>query len=119
MTLVPLELIKDNQLPPIGMLPVHAQPEAVLTCMATTVPPLASMTLTALPNTTGNAQAAYVSVGGQSVPVVQAATACTYSVTPTQVSSPASGTNGTLGVSASCPIVAGSNANWLTVMALS
>jgi hypothetical protein len=55
-----------------------------------------------------------MTLGGLNVLVTQPATVCTYSVSQTQISAPATGTSGTVTVTTSCPVVASSSANWLT-----
>jgi pimeloyl-ACP methyl ester carboxylesterase len=74
--------------------------------------------LTAAANTTGATQTAIITVANQDVAVVQAATACSYTLSQTEISVPASAGGGTIGVMTSCPIVASSSAPWLTANAL-
>jgi len=72
--------------------------------------------LKAAANTSGGTQAAFVTLGGQSVIVTQPATACGYVLSQTQVFAPAAGMNGTITATSSCPVIAASNESWLTAM---
>ena len=77
-----------------------------------------TITLTASANTTGSTQVAFVTVANQDVAITQPATACTYDVSQTPINVPAGGVNGNLAVTSSCPVVASSDATWLTVVSL-
>ena len=77
------------------------------------------ITATATPNATGATQTAIVTVAGQDVAITQPATSCTYALKPTQIDAPATGASGSISVTTSCPIVASSSANWITVVPLS
>jgi hypothetical protein len=72
-----------------------------------------SITLTTTANTTGNVRAAYILLGDQVAAITQLATGCTYTVNPTQVTVPAGGRTGTLGVTSSCALVVTSDSNWV------
>jgi hypothetical protein len=74
-----------------------------------------AITLSVPANTTGAVRTASVRVANQNVQVTQAATACSFSVAPTRISAPLSGMSGTLTVTTSCPVVASSNAPWVTL----
>jgi Chitobiase/beta-hexosaminidase C-terminal domain/Palmitoyl protein thioesterase len=76
-----------------------------------------TITLTAIANTTGSAQSATISLANVSVLVEQATTACTYGLSQSQINAPAGGIIGTINVTTSCPVVASSNASWVTATA--
>jgi uncharacterized repeat protein (TIGR01451 family) len=75
---------------------------------------LGSIILTAAANNTGGARVATVSLGGQSAFVIQPAAACSYSLSPTQISAGGAGASGSISVTTACPIVAWSNGSWVT-----
>jgi pimeloyl-ACP methyl ester carboxylesterase len=74
-----------------------------------------SITLTAAANSSGGTQTAVVTVARLQAAVTQPATACTYGLSQTQINAPAAGTSGTITVTTSCPVIASSNQNWVTV----
>jgi len=69
-------------------------------------------------NASGSNQTAFVTLAGQDVAIVQPAGACTYVVSPTSLSLPASGGSGTLGVTTACPTTSSSDAAWANVTTL-
>jgi hypothetical protein len=75
--------------------------------------------LTAGSNTAGTARTAIVTVAGQDVAITQPATSCTYTLGQSQINAPGTGATGSISVITSCPIVASSYANWVTVAPLS
>jgi pimeloyl-ACP methyl ester carboxylesterase len=77
-----------------------------------------TVTLTTSPNSTGSTQYANITVAGQEVTLTQPSSACTYSVTPSQISASASATSGNLTVATSCPTIASSNSSWLAAAVL-
>jgi pimeloyl-ACP methyl ester carboxylesterase len=77
-----------------------------------------TITLTASANTTGATQVAFVSVANQNVAITQPATACTYDVSVAPISVPAIGVTDNLAATSPCPILASSDATWLTVVSL-
>lgn len=78
-----------------------------------------TITLTAAVNTSGVTQTAIITVSNQDVAVIQPATACSYVLSSTQVSVPAGGGSGSVGVTTTCPILVSSSAAWLTAAVLS
>ncbi|MGC2299258.1 MAG: FG-GAP-like repeat-containing protein [Acidobacteriaceae bacterium] len=74
-----------------------------------------TITLTAAANTSGNAQQATITLANTSSLVEQPATSCTYMLSVSQINVLPRGGSGTIGVTTSCPIVASSNASWVTV----
>ena len=72
-----------------------------------------SITLVATANTSGAPQVAFVTVANLNVAVTQPATACAYTVTPTEISVPAAGGSGSVAVTTSCPMIISSSANWV------
>ena len=78
-----------------------------------------TITLTAAANTTGSVQSATINLANASVLVEQAATACTYGLSQSQINAPAGGASGTINVTTSCPVVASSSASWVTAIASS
>lgn len=77
-----------------------------------------TITLTAAANTSGATQTAIVTVANQDVSVIQPATSCSYVLSQTQVTIPAAGGTGTIGVTTSCPILVSSDAPWLSAVPL-
>ncbi len=73
-----------------------------------------TITLTAAANTTGNTQFASISLANATAQLEQAATACSYSLSPTQINALPAGGSGTIGVTTSCPVIVSSNASWVT-----
>ena len=73
--------------------------------------------LTAAANTSGSAQTATIGLANASVLVEQAATACAYGLSQSQISAPPGGISGTINVTTSCPVVASSNASWVMAIA--
>jgi hypothetical protein len=68
-------------------------------------------------NTTGAIRAGTVTVAGQAVTFTQAANSCVYTVTPTSVSAPSTGSTSALSVSTgtSCSWTAVSSVGWITI----
>ena len=75
-----------------------------------------TISLLASQNATGDARIASVNLGRQSVLVTQAATSCTYAVSPGKINAPASGASGTFTIGTTCPIVANSNQPWVNLV---
>lgn len=50
--------------------------------------------------------------------VTQAASACSYGLSQSQIASVAAGTSGTIGVTTTCPVIASSNQDWVTATPL-
>ena len=73
-----------------------------------------TLSLMAAANHTGGAQTALVTLGAITVLVTQAATACNYGLSQTQIDAPAAGMTGTVNVTTSCPVIASSDQSWLT-----
>jgi hypothetical protein len=78
---------------------------------------LGSSNYTVAPNTTGAARSGTLVVAGQTVTITQAANSCTYSVSPTTVSAPATGNNASIAVTtgSSCAWTAASTVAWITI----
>ena len=72
------------------------------------------ITLSAAANTVGGTQGASVSVAGLQAYITQPATPCVYALSQEQITAPAGGAAGTIGVTSSCPIIVSSNATWIT-----
>jgi hypothetical protein len=70
-------------------------------------------------NTTGLQRIGTITVAGQAVTFTQAATSCTYSITPTTVTAPPAGNAYTVSVTtgASCSWSASTAASWITITA--
>jgi hypothetical protein len=68
-------------------------------------------------NTNGVARTGTLTVAGQTVTITQAAASCTYSVSPTTVSVPPSGSNGSIAVTtgSGCAWTATSSVSWITI----
>ena len=77
-----------------------------------------AVTLTAAANNSGGTEGAMVTVAGVQALVTQPATACKYVLSQTQINALAAGTSGTIGVTTSCPVIASSNATWVTATVL-
>ena len=77
-----------------------------------------SITLTAGANNTGGTQGAMVTLAGLQAFVTQPATACTYVLSQTLINATAAGTSGTIGVTTSCPVIASSDATWVSATPL-
>jgi hypothetical protein len=78
---------------------------------------LGSFSFSVAANGTGAPRTGTLSVGGQVVTVTQASGTCTYSVTPTSVSAPSTGLNGSLSVvtGSGCAWTATSSVAWITI----
>lgn len=72
-----------------------------------------AVTLTAAANSSGGIQAAAVTLAGLTAVITQPATACSYSLTQTQITAPAAGASGAIGATTSCPVTASSSQSWL------
>lgn len=77
-----------------------------------------TITVNVSPNTTGATQIGSVTVANQNVAITQPGTSCSYVLGQTQINAPASGASGSISVSTACPIVASSDASWVTVIAI-
>jgi hypothetical protein len=77
-----------------------------------------SITLTASANSSGGTQGAIVTLAGFQAIVTQPSTACTYSLSQTQINAPAAGASGTITATTSCPVIASSNQSWVTATPL-
>ena len=73
-----------------------------------------AITLSATANNSGGTQLALVTLAGIQVFVTQPATACTYVLSQTQIDALAAGTSGSISVTTSCPVIASSDATWVT-----
>jgi pimeloyl-ACP methyl ester carboxylesterase len=73
-----------------------------------------TITLTAASNRSGGTQTATVTLAGLMAVLNQPATACTYSLSQTQINAPAAGASGIITATTSCPVVTSSNTSWLT-----
>ena len=78
---------------------------------------LGSSNYSVAPNTTGALRSGTLTVAGQTVTITQAANSCTYSVSPTSVSAPPTGSNASVSVTtgSSCGWNATSMADWITI----
>ena len=78
---------------------------------------LGSSNYTVAPNTTGVVRSGTLIVAGQTVTITQAANSCTYNVSPTTVSAPATGSNASISVTtgSSCAWTATSTVDWITI----
>jgi all-beta uncharacterized protein len=78
---------------------------------------LGSVDYTVATNTLGVARTGTMTIAGQTVVVTQAASSCTYSVSPLSVSVPSTGSNGSIAVTtgSSCPWTSVSSVGWITV----
>jgi hypothetical protein len=78
---------------------------------------IGAVNYTVAANTTGVARTGTMTVAGQMVTFTQAASSCSYTVTPTSVSVPSTGSTSALSVSTgtSCSWTAVSNVNWITI----
>jgi len=72
------------------------------------------ISLTAAPNSTTASQSGLVTVGNADAVMTQPATACSYELSANQISAPASGANGSIGVTTTCPVIVSSSAAWLS-----
>jgi pimeloyl-ACP methyl ester carboxylesterase len=78
-----------------------------------------TITLVATPNATSANQKAIITVANRDAAVTQPATACTYTLSQTQITINPFRVNGTIGVTTSCPIiVSSSDPTWLVPTAL-
>jgi hypothetical protein len=74
-----------------------------------------SITVSAAANNSGATQSGTISVGRAQALLTQAATACTYDLTETLIDATAAGTSGWIIASTTCPVIASSNASWVSV----
>jgi hypothetical protein len=80
---------------------------------------LGSTNYTVAANTSGVARTGTLMVAGQTVTITQAAASCSYSASPTTVSVPSTGSNGSIAVTtgSSCPWTSTSAVSWITITA--
>jgi uncharacterized repeat protein (TIGR03803 family) len=74
-----------------------------------------TIAVTASANNTGATQIAQITLAGVAATITQPATACSYVLSPNKISAPAGGESGAINVTTSCPLIASSNAPWVTV----
>jgi hypothetical protein len=77
-----------------------------------------AITLTAAANGSSGNQGAVVYLAGLQALVTQPSTACSYSLSQTQINAPGAGASGTITATTACPVVAASNQSWATATAL-
>jgi hypothetical protein len=90
---------------------------AWITITSATGSGIGQVNYTVAPNTTGLQRIGTITVGGVTVTFTQAASSCTYSVTPTSVSVPSIGSTSAFSVTSgtSCTWTAVSSVSWITV----
>ena len=70
-------------------------------------------------NSTGTSRTAYITLARQNVAILQPSTACTYNVSSSRLTVPATAASGTIAVITTCPVAASTNTTWITATALS